>query len=41
VSDLHVSSLIEMGFVLFLITTVILASAKFLLWRIEARITGK
>ncbi len=41
VSDMHVSSLIEMGFVLFLITTVILASAKILLWRIESRIRGR
>jgi len=41
VSDLHVASLIELGFVLFLITTVILACAKFLLWRIESRIKGR
>lgn len=41
VSDLHVASLIELGFVLFLITTLILACAKFLLWRIESRIKGR
>jgi phosphate transport system permease protein len=41
VSDLHVASLIELGFILFLITTLILAAAKFLLWRIESRIKGR
>jgi phosphate transport system permease protein len=41
VSDLHVASLIELGFILFLITTLILALAKFLLWRIESQIKGR
>jgi len=41
VSDLHVSSLIELGFILFLITTVILACAKLLLWRIESQVKGR
>lgn len=41
VSDLHVASLIELGFILFLITTLILAAAKLLLWRIESRIKGR
>jgi len=41
VSDLHVSSLIQLGFILFLITTLILACAKFLLWRIEAQVKGR
>jgi ABC-type phosphate transport system permease subunit len=40
VSDLHVSSLIELGFILFLITTIILSLAKFLLWRLEAQVKG-
>ena len=40
VSDLHVASLIELGFVLFLITTGILTIAKLLLWRIESRVKG-
>lgn len=38
ISDLHVSSLIQLGFILFLITTLILAAAKLLLWRIEAQV---
>ena len=41
VSDIHVASLIELGFILFLITTIILALAKLLLWRIESRIKGR
>lgn len=41
VGDLHVSSLIELGFILFLITTIILALAKFLLWRIESKVKGR
>jgi phosphate transport system permease protein len=41
VSNLHVASLIELGFILFLITTLILTVAKLLLWRIESRIKGR
>jgi phosphate transport system permease protein len=41
VSDLHVASLIELGFILFILTTSILALAKFLLWRIESQVKGK
>ncbi len=41
ISDLHVASLIQLGFILFLITTFILACAKLLLWRIEAQVKGR
>jgi phosphate transport system permease protein len=41
VSEIHIASLIELGFILFLITTIILALAKLLLWRIESRIKGR
>lgn len=39
-SPLYISSLIELGLILFLITTTILALAKFMLWRIEAQVKG-
>ncbi len=41
VSEIHIASLIELGFLLFVITTIILALAKLLLWRIESRIKGR
>lgn len=39
-TPLYISSLIELGLILFLITTTILALAKFMLWRIEAQVKG-
>jgi phosphate transport system permease protein len=39
-TPLYVSSLIALGLILFLITTSILALAKFMLWRIESRVKG-
>ena len=39
-TPLYISSLIELGLILFLITTTILALAKFMLWRIESQVKG-
>ena len=39
-TPLYISSLIELGLLLFLITTTILALAKFMLWRIESQVKG-
>jgi phosphate transport system permease protein len=38
--DLHLASLIALGFILFLITTIILSLAKLLLWRISRQVQG-
>ncbi len=39
-TPLYISSLIELGLILFLITTTILALAKLMLWRIESQVKG-
>ncbi|MGA9751813.1 MAG: phosphate ABC transporter permease subunit PstC [Acidobacteriota bacterium] len=39
-SHLYVSSLIALGLILFVITTIILSVAKLLLWRIERQVVG-
>ncbi|MEW5764809.1 MAG: phosphate ABC transporter permease subunit PstC [Acidobacteriota bacterium] len=39
-TPLHVSSLVALGLILFLITTLILSLAKFLLWRMEKALPG-
>jgi len=39
-TPIYTSSLIELGLILFLITTTILALAKFMLWRIAAQVKG-
>jgi phosphate transport system permease protein len=39
-TPLYVSSLIQLGLILFVITTLILALAKLMLWRIEAQVKG-
>ncbi len=39
-TPIYTSSLIELGLILFLITTTILALAEFMLWRIAAQVKG-
>ncbi len=39
-TPLYISSLIQLGLILFLITTIILALAKLMLWRIESQVKG-
>jgi phosphate transport system permease protein len=41
VGDLYAPSLVELGLILFLVTTTVLAFAQFMLYRLERRAGGR